>query len=157
MTQQDFYKLLKADGHVITNIPESMRRLADEYMQDSDDFLNWFDSKYVKTTNVDNFVSIRKDIYKNFVKSDLYNNLTKKEKRKMNYKKIIQEVEGNPTLRPLYRDRYRKIVDGKQLNERNVLIMYREIPEDDDDEKEEKELAMNILEEENGLFSDDEA
>ena len=43
----------------------------------------------------------------------------------MNLKKIIQEIDESPNLRPYYREKFQPMVNGNQVCRRNVLIMYK--------------------------------
>ena len=131
-----YYRTFKQDGYVIANIPETMRQRAQSYLEDSDDFMNWFEEKYEFSGSIDDFVSISTDVYIEFRQSDLYSNLTKKEKRKMNLKKIIQEIEESPNLRPYYREKFQPMVNGNQVCRRNVLIMYKKRKEESEDLRE---------------------
>ena len=60
-------------------------------------------------------------MYDIFVCSCYYNNLSKADKRKYNYKNFVKEIEDNIFLKKKYVERYRK----NNLNLTNVLINYR--------------------------------
>lgn len=125
-----YYKIFKEDGYVIKDIPSTMREKTAVYLADSDDFMNFVDEKYERTKNKDDYISVGKDLYIQFKQSDLYSNLTKKEKRKCNQKKMLQEINDNPNLLPFYRKAIYPYIDGKQTCIRNVLIMYKQREEE---------------------------
>jgi len=129
-----YFKDFKADGYQIKNIPETMKKLADTYMSESDDFINWFYEKY-ETTDDESDIIKMKDVFSEYRGSDLYQNLTKKEKRKNTKKNMILYVSKHPTLRPYYRERYRK----ENKNCRNVFLKHRlkQIDDDSDSDAEE--------------------
>ena len=54
----------------------------------------------------------------------------------MNLKKIIQEIEESPNLRPYYREKFQPMVNGNQVCRRNVLIMYKKRVEESEDLRE---------------------
>jgi phage/plasmid-associated DNA primase len=116
----DYHKQFKSDGYMITNIPQTMKNLSKEYMSDSNDFVNWFYEQYEKTDDDDEHVKI-KDVYSLYKQSDLYTNLSKKEKRKCNKKNMIKDIQENPTLRPYYRLNMQR--NGTRL--RNILQKHR--------------------------------
>lgn len=120
-----YYKQFRADGHNILNIPKTMKERTEGYLQDSDDFMGWFEEKFEQTKSEDDFIKIGKDVYIQYRQSDLYANLNKKEKRKANLKHLVKDIEDNPNLRPYYRARFRPYINGKQHDHTHVLIMHK--------------------------------
>ena len=54
----------------------------------------------------------------------------------MNLKKIIQEIDESPNLRPYYREKFQPMVAGTRICRRNVLIMYKKKVEESEDLRE---------------------
>jgi phage/plasmid-associated DNA primase len=115
------YQSFRQAGYVIARIPESMKKLASAYMSDSDYFVNWYNEHFERTDSESDFVSIRTDVYGALRQSELYSNMTKRERRKMNSKKLRQEIQNNPTLRPYFRLRHQR----RDTEQQNVLLMHR--------------------------------
>jgi phage/plasmid-associated DNA primase len=120
-----YYSQFKADGYILRNPPKSIVELSSAYMCESDDFLNWFNEQFEKTDQVTDCVKMI-DLYEYFRCSDLYTNMTKKEKRTMNRKKLTDEIASNPNLRTHYRER----VKIKGIDYRCVIIGYKIIAND---------------------------
>lgn len=116
----DYYVIFKNDGYVLKNAPQSIKDLSDAYMSDSDDFLSWFNDIADKTNDSNDVIKMI-DLYEIFRQSDLYINMTKKEKRAMNKKKFCEEVSSNPNLKTHFRERYQK--NNKNINQ--CIIGYK--------------------------------
>jgi phage/plasmid-associated DNA primase len=127
-----YFRQFRAHGYLIRDIPKSIKDMSEQYLADSDDFLGWFNDVYEKG---DGFVQL-KDVWSDFKVSDLYQNLTKPEKRIMNRKKMTENIKKNPNLKCYYKDRYRPMVEGRQRDFKHVLIGYRlKVEEVSDDEE----------------------
>ncbi len=137
-----YFKKYKDNGFVITNIPESIAQQSRKYMEQSDPFYNWFCSAYKKTDQlynneggeqIPNIIKL-KDVHEKFKISEQYFNLTKQEKKTLNYKSIIEYVEKSPLLRVDYKRM--KMINGERF--KNILIKYVDRQEtngnDSDDE-----------------------
>jgi hypothetical protein len=106
-----------------------MKELSKVYMSESDDFVNWFYSLYEKTEQAHSYIKM-KDVYNAYRSSDLFDNLSKKDKRKNNYDKMNKDVKENPTLRVHFCPR--KEIQGKNLT--NILMGHRVKIEEVDEE-----------------------
>jgi phage/plasmid-associated DNA primase len=123
-----YYKQFKADGYIIKNIPETMRSLAKEYMADSDDFANWFYSIYEKTNEQKDMLNLR-EVYNIYKRSDLYENLSKRDKRKNNFNKLVKDINENPNLRMFYKETY----DAQRHYKKYLSNHKLRLPENDED------------------------
>ena len=112
------------DGYLIQSIPDSIKQLNESYMEESDEFMNWFNSEYERTTSKDDILKLA-DVFQNYCNSDFYVNLTKKEKRANNKNKFIEKVSTNISLRIFYKEKYQPFINGKQLCLRNCLTNYQ--------------------------------
>jgi phage/plasmid-associated DNA primase len=124
-----YYRKFRKDGYLIQSIPESIRKLNESYMEESDEFMNWFNSEYEKTTEKTDIVKLS-DVFKNYCQSDFYINLTKKEKRANNKTKFIEKVSTNVSLKIFYKECHQPMIDGKRICMRNVLTNYKVRQED---------------------------
>jgi P4 family phage/plasmid primase-like protien len=128
------FKIYRENGFELGKIPESCKKAAKKYMDDSDELYGWFSNEYQQYPKEDNKVLKLKDVYATFINSDFYNDLPKKEKRTYNYKKLIEEIETNPSLRMYYKERYNVNENNKQVCYRNVLLNWSYKKEENDDD-----------------------
>jgi len=122
------YKKFQDDKYVMRDVPESMRKLGDDYMTESDEFYQWILEHYEQTKNKDDFVRITGLVTK-FKSKDLYDNMSKKEKRKINSKKFSKDILENIHLKNYFRS------DNHVGDKRHVvkrIIMWK--PKKTDDE-----------------------
>jgi phage/plasmid-associated DNA primase len=100
-------------------VPETCAKEARDYMAVSDDLFSWFTEFYEPLsreelgTDVDVPITLT-DIYKKFSGGDLYNGLSKSDKRKYNRRGFLEGVEKNIFLRKLIKLR-KSTYNGKQL------------------------------------------
>lgn len=131
----DHYDKFKKDGHLIKDVPQSIQDQSSSYIQDSDEFLTWFNDQYEKTEDRTAVIQA-KTVYADYKNSDLYLNLSKAAKRTTTLKSTISEIEKRPELRINYMERYAPTIDGKRKEFRNALIGYK-IKEDQAESDEE--------------------
>jgi len=84
-------------------VPESVRIRSKEYVVENEDFYGWFNEKYLITNDINNDITKVKDVFNNYKMSEFYMNLTKKEKRKNNYKNFCEKVRHHLILKNHYR------------------------------------------------------
>jgi phage/plasmid-associated DNA primase len=134
----DYFKIFKENDHMMPVAPKSIRDASMRYIEDSDEFMTWFNEVYEKTEEEHACVQV-KDVYAQYKMSDLYQNLNKSEKRGMNLKTLIERVEKNPTLRVCYTERYKYYVGPKQKEIRNAIVGYHVKPIENEDADSENE------------------
>nr|WPF46839.1 MAG: hypothetical protein [Lake Baikal virophage 14] len=83
-----------------------------DQMVASDDFYNWFDATYIKSTDAEP-IKI-KEMFSIFKNSDFYQNLSKNDKRNFNQKHFYYKVFDNAFIKPYIIDRNRYYKDKKQ-------------------------------------------
>ena len=128
------FKDFKRDGYMMKHIPESIRSLSEQYLADSDEFMGWFNDVFESAEGA--YVQL-KDVWAHYKASELYQNLTKAQKRVENKKRMTETVMKKPALRGSYVERHRPVVDGRQRDFKSVLMGFRlkiEEVSDDDDE-----------------------
>jgi P4 family phage/plasmid primase-like protien len=133
----DYFKVWRDDKFLFKRIPKTIKDLSARYLQDSDDFISWFNEVYEKSENTDDYIQI-KEIFSAFKDSDLYNNLTKREKRLMTRKNMIEQVRKHPTLRGYYKNSLQPIINNRRKLIRHALKGFRLKPlegESDDEEQ----------------------
>jgi phage/plasmid-associated DNA primase len=123
------YKTFRRNGYDILNIPKQIQEEAKTYINDSCEFATWFLNNY---EFVEDRMQIVKadDVYKAYRVSDLYNNLSKRDKRRITKKAIITKIEEHPTLKLYYRRRVR----FAGLDRESVFIKCIEKERNDEDE-----------------------
>lgn len=114
------YGILREDKFTINDIPQTCQEMVKIYSEDCNEFAQWFQEFYEYVPDEKSFLTLS-GIYDKFKCSNLWDNMNKAEKRKMNYKKFKEEISNNPTLRPFYFER--RCINNKDY--KNVLIKYQ--------------------------------
>lgn len=104
------------------NICEEVINRTKTYLEHSDEKFTWFRNTYEKSEG--NILKI-KEIYDLYKCSDLYSNMSKKEKREESYKNFIAYIKSNVNFRSYFRERHRPLVNGQQIEKRNVMVGWR--------------------------------
>ena len=133
----EHFPKFKSDGYMMKDIPDTIKKLSCKYLQDSDEFMTWFNEFYEKT-DVPNAYVKTMDIYELYKSSELYINLNKNEKRATNKTTIVDIICKNSALRTSWCERYRFGTGRNQKEIRSCLVGYRtklvEIEDVDNDE-----------------------
>jgi len=119
-----YYRKFRKDGYLIKHIPVSIRKLNESYMEQSDQFIGWFNSQYEKTTEKTDYIKVT-DVFSNYCTSEFYNNLTKQQKRDNNLSAFREKVQTNLSLRLFYKEEYRPQDNGVRIKVRNVVTNYK--------------------------------
>lgn len=117
-------ELFKCNRKIDNFIPPQIVELGLKYITKSNPFKCWFNSKFEKTDNINDFISI-KDVFASYKLCDDYLNLTKKEKRACTYNSFIEKLRRDPDTK-LY---YKEELHINNMCRRNVIRSYRIIPE----------------------------
>lgn len=126
-----YYKYYSIDNKQI-NVPEFVSKRAEEYLNEGDELLSWFNSVFVMSENEKDYIQF-KDIYSYFKNSQYYNNMSKKDKRMMNSKYLISLFKENIELKHYYKETHQYTNDdGEKICRRSVLMGFKIIPDDDD-------------------------
>jgi phage/plasmid-associated DNA primase len=129
----EHFKLFAEGGYKIDTPPKACEEAANDYMAEADEFNTWLSQNYKKAAltaagKVDKEKYVRvADIYDLLKESDLWDNWTKRERRKMTSAKMAKNFKKSPVLRLYFKDRIRPTIDGAQRNVRNVLVGWEEI------------------------------
>ena len=104
----------------VLNIPDDIKQRNAEYMQDSDEFLQWFEDTFEPDQDKMYVMKVKEafDIYK----QTHYTMLSKKQQREHNLKWFKEEVKTNMFVRKYYKDRHRPQVNGVQVEMREVIL-----------------------------------
>ena len=97
---------------------------------ENEDFFGWFNEKYLITNDFKNDITKIKDVFNNYKNSDFYFHLTKKEKRKNNFKSFCDKIRHHLVLKNHYRDNRTKKTAAYRL------VGVREKFEDNDSDSE---------------------
>ena len=120
--------------------PQSIIDRTNAYLQANDLLFSWFKDveeygtefgdkwnkeslKYSKGTKFDT-ISIR-ELLNDFKKSDIYENLTKAEKRKYTNKTFKEEIMTNEYLKIYYKKRYQFVIDGNKKDINNCIVGFK--------------------------------
>jgi len=97
-----------------------------EYLLDNDDMYNWFIDNYEKTDDKTAFLKL-KTIYTCWKASDLYNNMSRANKRKANMKNFKQDhIIDNNELKKYYVENSSRMIEGKKVDFKNCLVGWKE-------------------------------
>ncbi len=116
---------------------EEVKERTEKYIELCDEKYEWFITKYQSGTNED-LVQV-KEVYEKFKHSELWENMTKKEKRKNTYKVFCDYLQQSVNFKIFYKDRYK--------DHRRVLLTFKE--------KEDKEKKTFLEESEDEIEYED--
>lgn len=106
------------------DIPETIKQRTAEYLEANCQLLEWFKDEY-EITNEKNNILLIKDIYESFKFSEYYENLTKYEKRKLNYKYFIEYFSTNIVTKKHYKETYERRILKNRERFRNILFYWK--------------------------------
>jgi len=139
----EHFQTFKKNKFLIKDIPKSIKEMNNQYIQDSDDFYSWF--KEIYESDEKEFIQI-KDVFKAYKQSDIYENLTKREKRLMTRKNMVEQIKKHAYLRVYYMDRYQPTVNGKQKNLTSILKGFKLKPLEEDEDEDKYDSDGEIIE-----------
>ena len=99
-----YWKRFQDNGYVMRPVPEACKKLTVDYMAASDDIYGWFSEKYEKGDPTKDMI-YAKDIYRRFTSSDLWDNMSKADRRNNNQAKFYEKIEKNIFLSAYYKPR----------------------------------------------------
>ena len=79
-------------------VPDQVRKKTADYLMTSDDISEWVNEFYQKTDNRKDIIKL-KQLFEDFKNSDYYQNFSKADKRKYNYKNFTAQFESNLFLK----------------------------------------------------------
>jgi P4 family phage/plasmid primase-like protien len=79
-------------------VPDQVRKKTADYLMTSDDISEWVNEFYQKTDNSKDIIKL-KQLFEDFKNSDYYQNFSKADKRKYNYKNFTAQFESNLFLK----------------------------------------------------------
>lgn len=109
------------NNNSILIIPPCVAERTKNYLEKSMDIISWFKDNFELTNNIKDIVKI-KDIYEHFINSNIYNNMTKNEKKKYNKTYFIEYISTNPFFRHYYCEKnkyYRNFIKCWVIKEDN--------------------------------------
>ena len=121
---KEFYK-----NNRVLPITNEIKQRNKEYMANSDELLNWFESKYEKTKDKKDTTKL-KGIYDEYKNGDYFNNLNKLHKRTDNYKSFIEKFKTNMFLKKYIIEKDKTF----QMTNYKIIPKEIEIEEDDNDQ-----------------------
>lgn len=126
----DYWKgYLSKNKDIDAFICKSVKDRTSVYLQANDEVKEWFDTIYEKGTKED-YIQI-KDVYERFSNSELFQNYSKKEKRDNSKKSFTEKIITNINFKKDFKDRHRPIIDGKQVEKRQVLMGWKPIKKEE--------------------------
>jgi hypothetical protein len=113
-----YFQKFKNDNYTFKESPTECKEAATEYMAISDDIYNWFSEYFEKENEEDKNKNVIffDDLYDIFSTSNLYLNMTKKDKQNYNLKQFTKKINDNIFLQSYIKSRdttYNKIKHKK--------------------------------------------
>jgi phage/plasmid-associated DNA primase len=105
------YKIYKENNYNF-HISQSVKERSRAYLEESCDLYVWFKENYEKTEDKNDIVKF-KDAYDYFKTTEYYLNLSKQDKRMLNYQKFVEYFKTNLYTKKYYKDKtntYNKIL-----------------------------------------------
>ena len=93
----DPYRKFKDNKYELV-VPDQVRKKTADYLMTSDDISEWVNEFYPKTDNSKDIIKL-KQLFEDFKSSDYYQNFSKADKRKYNYKNFTAQFESNLFLK----------------------------------------------------------
>ncbi len=113
---------------ILSKIPEVMRAVKHEFLENSDEIGSWFFEEFEKSEEKDAFLKMT-DVHNSFLGSRTYSNFSKQERRNKGKKNFLTDkLSSNPRIKPFYRDRYQPRVDGVQKNFGQCILGFSRVP-----------------------------
>ena len=112
-------------------IPERVVKLSKAYVISSDETYNWVMDIYEVSKDENDVVKI-KDLYTEYKMSDLYTNLSKAEKRKINKAYFTQMIKHHVSFKKVYRET-KQTLNNIQFCCERIHFLKRRLDDDDDD------------------------
>lgn len=102
-------------------LPETVKKSTKDYLLGCDDFYTWFSDNYERTETESDVIKMV-DLYEEFRKSAMWENMPKADRRtKWTKAKVIDNIKNNISLSYFYKERYMK----NGLNLRNCIMYHR--------------------------------
>ena len=92
------------DKHQILTTPSVCKQKATDYLALSDNVYEWFSERYERGDLGFHYVTVA-DVYNEFTRSELWNNLSKNDRRNYNKTNFETKIETNLFIRDFYRKR----------------------------------------------------
>ena len=103
-------------------ICDSVKERTNSYLEANDEMKSWFDDHYERTGNRDDILQI-KDIYDDFKNSEIWQNISKRERRELNKKGFTEKISGNIHFRKYYKEREK----SKMVQEKYGVSLMRNV------------------------------
>lgn len=114
----------KIDEYICPSVQERTQR----YLESNDEIKSWFDGRYKKTDDKTEVIKLC-DMHEVFKNSDLWVNMSKREKREMSYNGFVEYIENSIYFKKHYKHRLREkeVCKKYELTElKNVIIGFVE-------------------------------
>ncbi len=126
-------------------IPDSIIKRNLRYLEKSDDFYNWFETKYKITEDKNDFVSI-KDLYNCYIESEYLTMSSKRDKKKsLNDSNFKDTIKNHTILRKYHCDSKMVYIDKKRTCRKNILVYVKRREEIEEDESEDEDKYVKLL------------
>lgn len=130
---RDYFKKFRENNYNMPELPTECKALTRDYLATSDNIYDWFLTIYEKAPEGGDEIVYIDDVYKQFINSNVWELMTKKDKLKYNKKYFVDNIEKNIFLKRFYKQR-NSYYKGKQQF-KPFIIGHRIIGSDEDCEE----------------------
>jgi len=113
-------------------IPDRVRKISEQYVMGSDELYTWVLDGYELTDDENDVVKL-KDLYKEYIESSLFCNLSKAEKRLMNKKNFTETIKTHIAFKRRFKDNIARL-NGQPVNCERIHTMKKKEQNDSDDD-----------------------
>ena len=129
-----YLKIINEDGFDFDDIlPYEIKQRTENYLNNCDNISSWFFEHYEKTDDDTEILQV-KNLYDEFKDSELFLNMSKKEKRLYNKTYFNDKVRSNISLRKYFKveEQRKKVLEkyGFSSKIRNVLVGFQTKPDE---------------------------
>lgn len=122
-----------------------VRERTAKYIMKCDEKYEWFNTIWEKSENKNDFLRV-KEVYYLFKESDLWANMSKKERRDMTEKDFKEYLSSNINFKLFYKDRVKyKDEAGTRKDARNVIIYFKKKTIDPEEEGSDSETEYEEI------------
>jgi phage/plasmid-associated DNA primase len=103
-----FFDYIVKNGENELYVPDCVKERTKKYLLENDDLFTFFTSCFEKTEEEGKFITI-KEVMNAFKSSDVYDCLTKQQRRRYTESKLKEKISENPELRKSFKSKHKNI------------------------------------------------
>ena len=128
-----YWEKFQNNKYQFISTPTLCKEKASDYLAVSDNIFEWFKEDFEKSVSTD-YIYIG-DIYDNFKSSNLWDNMSKNDRRQNSESKFLQKIESNLFLQPYFKDRMKYSLPDKKYNTKPLICGWKRIEKQKEEDK----------------------